>query len=596
MASSGNFAILNPLTKGTASVLSGGNLIHDGNTTATATVQSSLGVNSGKWYCEVYINTLDASAPLIGIGNGMDDGSQSVSEGQFIVLRYATGNSSAWLSQATDGGSHPLWGTYSENEANLAQYSSGDILMMALDVDNKKLWFGKNGTWYNSGNPAGNDGNWQQSWTGTPGHIHFATQTYNNAKDTWNFGQDDTFGAVISATGNADGNGFGVFKYEPPSGFLALCSANLPIASEIDPAQTDDDYVGGKFFNTVIYTGTGSSNAITGLGFKPDLVWIKRRNGTADHKLIDSNRGVTKSIESNTNDAQATETNGLTAFGSDGFTVGSDSSYNNSTDTYVAWCWRCNGGTTASNTNGDITTTVQANQDTGFSIFTYTGNGGGAGTSMGHGLSKAPDIWFSKNYSSSGESSQKNWRVALNTGTGSPFGSLNGSAQTLKLNTNDVFSALYQTGDNFEPTSTVVQAPDNGNANAFFVASGYTYISYCWHSVEGFSKFGLYEGNGNDDGAFIYTGFRPRLVFIKNGDDGAQRWVSHDSARETHNVMDTPIDWNESYAEYTATGRRIDFLSNGFKCRTSDPEINSSGDTFVYGAWGDVPFKYANTF
>ena len=213
MAANANYAILNPLTKGTASVLSGGNLIHDGNTTATATVQSSLGVNSGKWYCEVYINTLDASAPLIGIGNGMEDGSQSVSEGQFIVLRYATGNSSAWLSFATDGGSHPLWGTYSENEANLAQYSSGNILMMALDVDNKKLWFGKNGTWYNSGSPADNDGNWQQSWTGTPGHIHFATQTYNNAKDTWNFGQDDTFGGVISATGNADGNGFGVFKY-----------------------------------------------------------------------------------------------------------------------------------------------------------------------------------------------------------------------------------------------------------------------------------------------------------------------------------------------------------------------------------------------
>ena len=574
MASSGNFAILNPLTKGTASVLSGGNLIHDGNTTATATVQSSLGVNSGKWYCEVYINTLDASAPLIGIGNGMDDGSQSVSEGQFIVLRYATGNSSAWLSFATDGGSHPLWGTYSENEANLAQYSSGNILMMALDVDNKKLWFGKNGTWYNSGNPAGNDGNWQQSWTGTPGHIHFATQTYNNAKDTWNFGQDDTFGAVISATGNADGNGFGVFKYEPPSGFLALCSANLPIASEIDPAQTDDDYVGGKFFNTVIYTGTGSSNAITGLGFKPDLVWIKRRNGTADHKLIDSNRGVTKSIESNTNDAQATETNGLTAFGSDGFTVGSDAAYNNSSDTYVAWAWRCAGGTTATNSEGNHDCTLQANAKAGFSIMTLANYTSASGVTLGHGLDTAPSFYMHKPLGNT-----KPWHV---------YHSGIGATKAMIWNTTASAATAIGYWANTAPTADVLSL---GNT---FAGTG-NGIVYAWSEIEGYSKFSSYVGNGDANGPFVYTGFRPRFLIIKAA-DSAQTWFMYDTERSTFNPVNRYLYGQRDLSEDTAGSINIDFLASGFKIRNSRSDTNTSGDTYLSMCWGDVPFKYSNIF
>ena len=124
--------------------------------------------------------------------------------------------------------------------------------------------------------------------------------------------------------------------------------------------------------------------------------------------------------------------------------------------------------------------------------------------------------------------------------------------------------------------------------------SSSTNVAYVWADVEGMQKFGAYEGNGNNNGAFIYTGFRPRLVFIKNI-DASQYWVTHDSARETFNPMDTPIDWDDSYAEYTSSARAIDFLSNGFKCRTSDGEINSS-QTFIYGAWADVPFKYNNTF
>ena len=596
MASSGNFCTLNPLTQPNAGTFSEGNLLFTHTASAWRSTLGTFGMTTGKWYWEAY------QKQYIVTGNGWPVGIYDMNSGKFasnLAANYpgqatSTYGASYAASSSSHGEKHH---NGSSSSLGFSSSSSGDTWQCAFDADAGKIWFGKNNTWANSGNPSGGS---NEAYASIPSSAWSPlTCSYNSSNSEnypYNFGQDDTFAGRVTAQGNTDDNGHGVFKYAPPTGFLALCSANLPISDNIDPAQTDDDYVGGKFFNVVTYTGTGSSNAITGLGFQPDLVWIKKRNGSADHKLTDSTRGVTKSLEPNDTTNEATDTNGLTAFGSDGFTVGSDSSYNNSSDTYVAWCWRCNGGTTASNTNGDITTTVQANQDTGFSIFTYTGNGGGAGTSMGHGLSKAPDIWFVKNYSSSGESSQRNWRVCLNTGTGSPFSSLNGSAQTLKLNTNDALGGLYRTEGNFEPTATVVQAPNNGNANAFFVASGYTYISYCWHSVEGFSKFGLYEGNGDDDGAFIYTGFRPRLVFIKNGDDSSQRWVVHDSARETHNVMDTPIDWNESYGEYTATGRRIDFVSNGFKCRTSDAEINSSGDTFIYGAWGDVPLKYNNTF
>ena len=186
---------------------------------------------------------------------------------------------------------------------------------------------------------------------------------------------------------------------------------------------------------------------------------------------------------------------------------------------------------------------------------------------MGHGLSKAPDIWLVKQRSNNGETSQKRWRMCLNTGTGGAFRALNGSAQTLTLANNSAASALYQVGDNFEPTATVVQAPNNGNANAFFVASGYTYVSYCWHSVEGYSKFGIFEGNSDADGPFIYTGFRPRLVFCKNA-DATENWQVRDTARSTFNAdSQVRIYWNSSAAEgsacllYTSPSPRDGLLS-----------------------------------
>jgi hypothetical protein len=594
MASSGNFCTLNPLTQPNAGTFSEGNLLFTHTASAWRSTLGTLGMTTGKWYWEAY------QKQYISTGNGWPVGIYDMDSGKFVSNQagnYPGQSTSTYgATYAVASSSHgEKYHNGSGTSLGFSSSSSGDTWQCAFDADAGKIWFGKNNTWANSGNPSGGS---NEAYSSIPSSTWAPiTCSYNSSNSEnypYNFGQDDTFSGRVTAQGNTDDNGHGVFKYAPPTGFLALCSANLSVSDDIDPAQTDDDYP-AKQFGVVTYTGTGSSNAITGLGFQPDLVWIKERGATGDHKLTDSSRGVTKSLESNEDIAEATDTNGLTAFGSDGFTVGSDAAYNNSSDTYVAWCWRANGGTTASNTNGDITTTVQANQAAGFSIFTYTGNSGGAGTSMGHGLSKAPDIWLVKQRSNNGETSQKRWRMCLNTGTGGAFRALNGSAQTLTLANNSAASALYQVGDNFEPTATVVQAPNNGNANAFFVASGYTYVSYCWHSVEGYSKFGIFEGNSDADGPFIYTGFRPRLVFCKNA-DATENWQVRDTARSTFNAdSQVRIYWNSSAAEGSAsTASPIDFLSNGFKVRGSNSEINSN--TIVYGAWGDVPFKYNNTF
>jgi len=619
MASSGNFCTLNPLvadgsnTNARVGTIIKGNLhTYSGITDRYGQALGTHGVKTGKWYTEWYISEGGYPSWLVGWYHGdqigIYDGSGVSNVANFCSMGYFTGTYiylTPFGNTSTSGGASNRqdYSTFT----NQGVPTTGDVIMNCMDFDAGKGWWGINGVWGNSGSGAGdpaNGSNPNLTWTVAdyadhkfPITLNWTQSGYTNGEITFNAGQDSTFSGAITAGGNADGNGFGDFKYSVPSGFLALCSANLTIADAIDPAQTDDDYVGGKQFNVLTYTGNGSTQSISNLGFKPDLVWIKSRSNSNSNELYDSSRGATKRLRSDTNDGEDTRSSELTGFTSDGFSLGS-STYggtNYNSYTYVAWCWRCAGGVTSSNTNGDITTTVQANQDAGFSIFTYTGNGGGAGTTMGHGLSQAPDIWFLKQTSNNGESSQKDWRVMLNTGAGGAFRSLNNGSQTLKLNSNSSKSGLYRTEGNFEPTSTVVQAPNNGNANAFFVVSGNTYVSYCWHSVEGYSKFGSYEGNGNADGPFIYTGFRPRLVFVK-ALDATENWQVRDTARSTYNAdSQVRIYWNSSSAEGSAsTASPIDFLANGFKVRGSNTEIN--GDTMVYGAWGDVPFKYGNTF
>ena len=462
----------------------------------------------------------------------------------------------------------------------------GDIIGLALDRDNRKLWISLNGTFINSGDPAGGSNPVFDSGdiTATTGEFRPIIGTYGGqaVKMTLNAGQDSSFvDQKTSGSANAtDGNGFGDFYYTPPTGFLSASQNNIPTSTSIDPAQTDDDYP-GKQFNAVLYTGNGSSNAITGLGFQPDMVFFQRRSasGAFGNGIIDSSRGANKGLYPNRTDTEADFTNDFASFDSDGFTLqaGSSANINNPSKTYVAWCWRANGGTTSSNTDGALTSTVQANQAAGFSISKYTSNG--SGSSFGHGLGAAPEFFQIKKIDNQARN-WYGWHKDLATPT----------TGYIRLNLDNAQGNDTQ-WDSTLPDSTKIYV--NNSTTEVNSPSGDSYICYAWRGIEGYSKFGSYKGNGNADGTFVYTGFRPRMFFVKLRDSAGDWWIQ-DTARSTFNPASKYIAWNRTDAE--ATGIDVDFLSNGFKIRSSSGDFNQSNATILYGAWGDVPFKYNNTF
>jgi hypothetical protein len=328
------------------------------------------------------------------------------------------------------------------------------------------------------------------------------------------------------------------------------------------------------YFNVVTYTGTGSSQTIS-VGFQPDFVWIKSRSNAQDHKLTDAVRGVTKSLESNTTDAEATDTNGITAFTSTGFTVGSDSTYNTNAYTYVAWCWKANGAG-SSNTAGSITSTVSANTSAGFSIVTYTGTG--ANATVGHGLGVAPRFIIVKDRTSGGT----DWYTR--------HSSYGGNDWYQQLNLTSGVNTTTTIWNNTAPTSTVFSLGTSGAANN----SGSSFVAYCFAEVAGYSSFNSYTGNGSTDGVFVYTGFRPKFIMIKRVTGGTGSWAMYDTSRNTFNVSDKELAANESSSEYTRTEAHMDILSNGFKLRNTDGWHNVSGSLYIYMAVAENPFKYAN--
>jgi len=323
---------------------------------------------------------------------------------------------------------------------------------------------------------------------------------------------------------------------------------------------------GSKHMQAVLYTGTGATQTIGGLNFQPDLIWIKSRSAATDHKLIDSVRGVTKSLESNTTDAEATDTNGVTAITSTGFTLGSDSVYNNSGATYVAWCWKANGAG-SSNTAGSITSTVSANTSAGFSVVTYTGTG--ANATFGHGLGVAPSMVIVRN-----RSITQNFII----GHTSVWDSNLNSFLLFTSSATSTNSAIW---NGARPTSSVISIGSDSGTNG----NGNAHVAYCWSEVAGFSKFGIFTGNGSTDNAFVYTGFRPKFVMIK-ATTGTDNWFTLDSTRNTFNVANSWLSPNLANAE--GADNFFDLLSNGFKMRLA-------GNTpYIYAAFAESPFKYAN--
>lgn len=522
-----NFAVWNPLRPNAAMTYANGNTQARSSGGSGRSGYSNVGMASGKWYMEI-----------IGVVNN-------------VALSDTTGSP---YFQYKGTGSYNNNGSTTTGKAT---YGATDIIGISYNADTNAIEFYKNNVSQGSATFS--------AASGVDVVLQF-NATFNVVETaTVNFGADSSFAGTKTPQGNQDSNGIGDFYYAPPTGFLALCTANLP----------DVDVIPSEHFNTVLYSGDNGTQAITGVGFgsAPDFTWIKARNATARHDIYDVVRGAKNSLSSQETSAeQASNIYGyLDSFDTDGFTVKTGTNNagrtNQSGYNYVAWNWKA-GGSVVSNTNGTITSQVSANPAAGFSIVSYTGNNVTAST-IGHGLSSAPLLRITKNRDTS-----VNWFVHTTV--------IDGTLDYLHLNTT---GAKLNSGQN-APDSTVFTVGVSTGENA--VAD---YIAYCFHSVESYSKVGKYIGNGSADGTFVHCGFRPAYVMVKRT-DAASNWAIYDAARDTYNAADTFLYADGSTGDQTYGA--IDFVSNGFKHRSLVTALNASGGTYIFLAFAESPFKFSN--
>ena len=542
----------------------------------------SFSVKSGKWYYEVQMNE------TAGDNFRVIPGWKQQPEEELIVFNRL-GTSGDPLGTSSNGfgnKGHYAYLPWSTNFAGNGGYtgtkaaaSRGDVLNVAVDFDNNKIYFGLNGTY--AANDGGTDGDpangTNESLSGLYNNGKFYSPSVLLRNDSsagsnsarFNFGHDRSFGANLSlGTAYADENGFGEFRYAVPSGFLALCSQNLP-DPEVDPNDGENPT---DYFNTILYSATANAaGSVTGYGFAPDWLWTKARNATQSHQLFDTLRGDGVRLITNSGNAESALGATYVSLENDGFDYGSTTF---SSNTYVGWGWKA-GGSPSSNSNGSITSSVSANTDAGFSIVSYTGNGGSSAT-IGHGLTSAPDLILLKNRSA-GEGWVSFWDTY-------------GMGPTKFLNLNGTGTASSSSGEwnNTAPTNTVFTIGNQGRVNT----NNHNYIAYCFHNVEGYQKVGTWEGNANADGPTINCGFRPAFVFMKNQDD-SENWLIYDNKRDPFNVTDEALLPNSNSAS-GGSANAMDFLSTGFKLRSSAGSLNGTSKTFVFLAIAEQPLKYAN--
>ena len=667
-----NFCTLNTLNSQNTNLSEGNLKAEITNASGNRTTVATMGSKSGKWYYEVLYNSQTGDGVCIGFGdesyNALYGNNKLFEDHSPSVGYYGASNGFIYYNTSRT--------EYSTD------FTAGDIIGVAADLDNNQIYFYKNGTVHPNANP------FSYTFSDTIFIPAIGNLTSGgNRTITANFGQDSTFAGAKTAQGNTDANGKGDFYYSVPSGFKALCSANLPDPTILLP---------NKYFDTKLFTGNGSSQTISGLNFAPDWVWIKNRNSSSQrsHILTDRVRGATKSLLLPETDAEGTFAQDLTAFTSDGFSVGSNGRVNENSTNLVAWNWdagetdsatyivkvvsdsgnkyRFNdfgtsavtldlaeGGTytfdqsdssmsshpmqlsttangthgggsaystgvtyqldgstvTASafisgfssassrkliitvaasaptlyyycyyhsgmggqaNTNstlgssnfdGTLQATVKANPTAGFSIVSYTVSNF-SGMTMGHGLGVAPVIAISKKRSGTSD-----WSVQF-------INKLDNSTDYMFLNKTD---AKGDTSTYF--TSTTVKDGFGSGSN------GDTIIQYVFSEVSGYSKLGAYTGNGSSDGTFVFTGFRPAWVMTKSTTLSSTGWLIYDTARSTFNEVTVVLQAHVPTAEVTAAS--IDILSNGFKFKTTDNAVNGSGQTYIYLAFAESPFKNA---
>jgi len=331
------------------------------------------------------------------------------------------------------------------------------------------------------------------------------------------------------------------------------------------------------YFNTKLYTGNATNpTTISGIGFQPDWVWTKGRSAAEGNRLCDAVRGATKDLISNTTAAETTNAIGLKSFNSDGYVIGNSNGYNQNSQTFVSWNWKAN-GQGSSNTAGSINTTyTSVNTTAGLSISTYTGQAS-AGATFGHGLGVKPAMIIFKCVSVAGPS----WVV---------YHQSKGATYTLYLDQTSPGGTSAEMLNNTEPTSSLITLGNSTSSNS----SGASTIAYCFAEKTGYSKFGSYVGNGNNNGSFIYTGFKPAFTIIKNTTTAGYDWVMDDVKRSPFNEMNNTLYANANYVEYTGGAYGIDYLSNGFKIRDDHENYNKSGDTYIYMAFAEAPLVGTN--
>ena len=507
-----NFATFDQNNQGNNNGSSAGTAtLAEGNTRVTAgsnpsnwdQYRTSKPLLSGKYYVEVTLTSLN-TATYFGV----------ISKNQSI-------KNNGWYSDQKTGWSYDSSNgkTENSNDGYLSYGSArsqGDVVGIAVDLDNGKLWFSENGTYPNSGNPAtgANPAYSNLKLAVQDGGLCFTEARGYSGHNDWNFGQKS-------------------YTHSAPSGFSTVQQDNMP----------------------------ETARGVTGMS------WVKNRDSASwYHTIIDSSRGALEELYPNGDFVEATQANSLRKFLKGGYQTGEAGNWNNADNRFVSWNWVCNGGTTETNNDGETTVTLQKNTTAGFSIGTFTSKV--AEQTCGHGLGVKPDFILLKRLDGS-----QNW-MAYHSSLSSS------DAYYLHLNNTDT----TQTGSDFGndvPTSTVFHTNVTGTA-------GRSYCFWAWNSVEGYSKFGKYTGNGNADGAFVYTGFKPAFVMVK-GATNTGSWVIMDSKRDPFNA-DSELYLLANASDAEAGGIKFDFLSNGFKCRDAATGLNASGVTYIYIAFAEHPF------
>jgi hypothetical protein len=527
-------------------------------------IRSTIPMTEGKWYWEQR-------------NDGSNENGLAVSAGQNVVNIF----NGAQIGEGSGSNSCYLTTTGAVRINAVTGSTTGitngatDVIGMCFDTATGKMWYRDSIGFGSSGNPA-TGANPHATLTVASAPFFIAAYTAGAVPECiLNAGGNPTFNGLETAGGNADANGFGDFKLgAPPTGFLSLCSANL----------TTPEFQGADYFNTVLYTGNGTAigsggKAVTGVGFKPDWSWIKNRDAADSHSLYDLVRGTTKQLESDNTAVQTTEAEGLTTFGTDGFTVGNLAQVNTNTEDYVSWNWLGNNATesiSASGANPTLASTNTASDSGAFGICTYTGNGTNNST-VKHSLGGVPDMIIFKRFGAT----TTNWVVYYKE-----LGAGNSDYLMLDVTLAEGGAGAIAWLNSTAATSTLVTLGDDGNTNA-----SDTFIMYLFRNVPGVCKVGTYEGNGNANGSYISVGFLPRWIMIKSADT-AVTWLIYDTARSPINVANKVLYSNSTSAENADTGLAsdvaIDILADGFKLRENSNFHNRSATTYTYIAMADI--------